>query len=196
MDIEVLEKLSSLDITTYQYFHNLIDRRTVILNADIDEGLIETVYLPLKEFENDDKDEPVTFILNTVGGAIADGLMLCNVIDNYQKKLNIIVPSYSCSMGTIILCSGNKNPNVTKYCYPFSFALFHSGQVFLYGETTTVDDVREFNKQTEKRIRDYILENTKVSAELYDKNQRTQWYLCADEMLQYGLVDKIIGRDK
>jgi len=129
-DLEFLgfaEATSSLDPIMYQYFKNLLHKRTIILNSEIDENILENVVLPLQDFEEDDSNSPITLILNTPGGSVADGLMLCNIIDNYKKPLNIIVPSYSCSMGTIILCSGNKNPNVTKKCYPFSFALFHSG---------------------------------------------------------------------
>lgn len=196
MELNVIEKLDILDATAYQYFHNLIDRRTVILNSDIDENIIETVYLPLKEFEEDDNYDPVTLIINTVGGSIADGLILCNVIDDYKKDLNIIVPSYACSMGTIILCAGNKNPHITKNCYPFSFALFHSGQTFLSGESTSVEDVMGFNKSVDQTIRSYVLEHTNIPAELYDAHERKQWYLTADDMLKYGLVHHIIGRDK
>ena len=195
-DLEFLgfaEATSSLDPIMYQYFNNLLNRRTIVLNSEIDENILETVVLPLKEFENDDITKPVTLILNTPGGSVADGLMLCNVIDNYKKPLEIIVPSYSCSMGTIILCSGNKNPNVIKKAYPFSFALFHSGQTYVGGESTSVEDVMNFNKGVDNKIRDYIIANTNITEELYDAHHRKQWYISADEMLEYGLINEIIG---
>ena len=195
-DLEFLgfaEATSSLDPIMYQYFNNLLKRRTIVLNSEIDENILETVVLPLKEFENDDITKPVTLILNTPGGSVADGLMLCNVIDNYKKPLEIIVPSYSCSMGTIILCSGNKNFNVIKKAYPFSFALFHSGQTYVGGESTSVEDVMNFNKSVDNKIRDYIVANTSITEELYDTHHRKQWYISADEMLQYGLINEIIG---
>lgn len=197
-DLEFLgfaNDVSTLDPIMYQYFLQLLQKRTVILNSEIDENILETIVLPLEDFEKDTSTEPVTLILNTPGGSVADGLMLCNIIDNYKKPLEIIVPSYSCSMGTIILCSGNKNPNVTKKCYPFSFALFHSGQTIVGGETTTVDDIVDFNRGVNARIRDYIIENTNISPELYDSHYRKQWYLTAQEMLEYHLVDEIIGCD-
>ena len=195
-DLEFLgfaEATSSLDPIMYQYFNNLLKRRTIVLNSEIDENILETVVLPLKEFENDDITKPVTLILNTPGGSVADGLMLCNVIDNYKKPLEIIVPSYSCSMGTIILCSGNKNSNVIKKAYPFSFALFHSGQTYVGGESTSVEDVMNFNKGVDNKIRDYIIANTNITEELYDAHHRKQWYISADEMLEYGLINEIIG---
>ena len=198
-DLEFLgfaTEVSTLDPIMYEYFLHLLKKRTVILNSEIDENILETVVLPLKNFEKDNNKEPIKLILNTPGGSVADGLMLCNVIDNYTKPLEIIVPSYACSMGTIILCSGNKNPNVIKKCYPFSFALFHSGQTIVGGETTTVDDIVDFNRGVNARIREYIISNTKISADLYDAHYRKQWYLTAQEMLEYQLVDEIIGKGK
>ena len=197
-DLEFLgfaETTSSLDPVMYQYFKNLLQKRTIILNSEIDENILENVVLPLKDFEEDDSNKPITLILNTPGGSVADGLMLCNIIDNYKKPLEIIVPSYACSMGTIILCAGNKNPNVTKKCYPFTFGLFHSGQTFVGGETTSVKDTIDFNENVDNRIRQYIVENTKISEDLYEKHHRKQWYITAEEMLAYGLVDEIIGKE-
>lgn len=195
-DLEFLgfaNDVSTLDPIMYQYFNQLLRKRTIVLNAEIDESILETVVLPLKDFEQDTDDTPVKLILNTPGGSIADGLMLCNIIDNYKKPLEIIVPSYSCSMGTIILCSGNKNPNVVKKAYPFSFALFHSGQTYVGGESTSVEDVMNFNKGVDNKIRDYIIANTNITEELYDAHHRKQWYISAEEMLKYGLIDEIIG---
>lgn len=197
-DIEFLgfaETVSGLDIKQYQYFNNLLNRRTIILNDGIDEDILETVVLPLKEFEEDDSFKPVTLILNTPGGSVADGLMICNIIDNYTKPLEIIVPSYACSMGTIILCAGNNNPNVTKKAYPFSFALIHSGQTYVGGESHSVEDVVDFNKATDTKIRDYIINNTNITAELYDSHYRKQWYLDSSDMLKYGLINQIVGSD-
>ena len=195
-DLEFLgfaNDVSTLDPIMYQYFNQLLKKRTIVLNAEIDESILETVVLPLKDFEQDDSFEPVTLILNTPGGSVADGLMLCNVIDNYKIPLEIIVPSYACSMGTIILCSGNKNPNVIKKAYPFSFALFHSGQTYVGGESTSVEDVMNFNKSVDNKIRDYIVANTNITEELYDAHHRKQWYISAEEMLEYGLINEIIG---
>lgn len=197
-DLEFLgfaNDVSTLDPIMYQYFNQLLKNRTIVLNAEIDESILETVALPLKDFEKQNSDMPVTLILNTPGGSVADGLMLCNIIDNYKKPLEIIVPSYACSMGTIILCSGNNNPNVIKKCYPFSFALFHSGQTYVGGESTSVDDVIDFNRGVDSRIREYIINNTNISSELYDLHHRKQWYITAKEMLQYHLVDEIIGEE-
>ena len=191
--LNTIEVYSSLDPITYQYFNGLLNHRTILLNSEIDGSFLETVIYPLLQFQEDDSNEKVRLIINTAGGSVADGLTICNIIDNYTKPLEIIVPSYACSMGTIILCAGNKNPNVVKKCYPFSFGLFHSGSTLVSGESTSVDDIIEFNKNLDNRIKDYIIENTNITEEEYMAHHRKQWYQSSSDLLRNGLVDEIIG---
>lgn len=189
------QEVSTLDRINYQYFNQLLNNRTIILNEEIGDNILECVIIPLREFEKDDCSSEVTLILNTIGGSVADGLALCTVLDTYKKPIKVIVPSYACSMGTLMLCAGNKNPNVTKIAYPFAFGLFHSGQTFVGGESTSVEDIMDFNKGVDSRIRNYVINNTKITAELYDSHNRKQWYITAQDMKNYGLVHKIVGDD-
>lgn len=194
--LAAVEQTSNLDPVSYQYFNHYLNHRSVIFNKDVDTDIVEMVILPLLEFEKDDKEESVKLILSTPGGSVSDGLILCNIIDNYKKPLEIYVYGYACSMGTIILCAGNKNPNVTKYCYPFSFGLFHAGYSAIEGEALSVEDRMEFNKKVDNSIRDYVVANTNITAEEYKNNERRQWYLSAEEMKRLGLIDIIINGDE
>ena len=188
--LALFEDQSNLDPIMYQYFNHYKNHRTIIFNRAVDENIVEMVILPLLEYERDDSNEPVKLILSTVGGSVSDGLILCNIIDNYKKPLKIYVYGYACSMGTIILC-----PNVKKYCYPFSFGLFHAGYSAIEGESLSVEDQIEFNKKTDSTIRNYVVSNTNITEEEYKHNERRQWYLNAQEMKEKGLIDIIIGED-
>lgn len=198
MDIDFLNEIieqTQISISDYQYFNQLLRHRTIVFNSDIDEKIVEAVYLPLRDFEKDSSTEPVTLILNSSGGSVSDGLILCNIIDTYKKPLEIIVPAYACSMATIILSAGKNNPNITKKCYPFSFALLHCGQTELSGETRSVEDTLQFTRSIDKNVREYIIKNTNITPELYDQHDRGQWYLTAKDLLEYGFVDEIIGSE-
>lgn len=196
---EILDLVHALgnDIVTYQYFNQLENNRTIILNKEIEEDIIESVYLPLRDFEKDDSNAPVTLILNSLGGSVADGFFLAHYIKNYSKPLNIIVLGYAASMAAIILSGGGKNPNVTRSCYPSSYALIHDGYVALSAaETRTASDIMAFNEQVDKNIRQFIIDNTNITAEQYDSQARHQWFISAAEMKELNLIDKIIGVDE
>lgn len=189
------EDQSNLDPSTYQYFHKLLDQRTIVFNKEIDESVVEHIALPLLDFENDSSNDPVTLIISTVGGSISDSFFLCNIIDNYKKPLNILVLGYAASMGTILLAAGSHNPNVTRRCYPFSYALLHAGTATFSGETLSVEDTIAFNKKVNDKVKHFIISHTNISEEEYDKHERKQWFLDADELMKYGFIDEIIGKE-
>lgn len=194
--LELLTPANQIDPVSYQYFHQLFDKRTIVFNSAITENIIETVYLPLRDFENDDSSDPVTLILNSIGGTVSDGFFLAHYIANYKKKLNIIVTGCAASMAAVILCGGGKNDNVTRYCYPSSYALIHDGYVTLQAsEAKTASDIMDFNNQVDERLKEFIVEHTNITAEQYESKTRHQWFLSAKEMKELNLVDRIIGDD-
>ena len=53
-------------------------------------------------------------------------------------------------------------------------------------------DMAETLKQDEKRIKQYILENTTIKDKLYEKKKRVEWDINAKEALKLGVCDFII----
>lgn len=191
--LAIPEKYSSVDIIEYQYFHQLLENRTIIFNSEISEDIVETLYLPLRDFENDDSDEPITIILNSVGGSVSDGFFLANYLASYKKKINIIVAGYAASMAAVILSAGGKNENITRYCYPSTYVLIHDGYVALSAsEAKTANDIMAFNNLVDENIRKFIITNTNITEELYDSKARKQWFISAEEALELNLIDKIM----
>ena len=198
MEFDLSEILGSLTlgIEECQYLDQLLNHRTIIFNEEVDTNIIEKVFIPLKNFEEDTNTAPVTLILNSPGGSVSDGFFLAHYISQYKKRLNILVCGYAASMAAVILAAGGKNENVTRMCYPSTYGLIHDGFITLSAtESKSAGDIMAFNDRVDKDIRDFIIKNTDITAELYDEHARHQWFLSAEEMKQYNLVDKIIGVD-
>lgn len=198
MDLEflTLPEQVGFDPITYQYFNQLLNNRTVVFNKEVEEDIVETVYLPLRDFEADDSTAPVTLILNSCGGSVSDGFFLAHYLSHYSKPLTILVPGYAASMAAVILAGGGKNANITRKCYPSTYALIHDGYVALTAsEARTADDIMDFNRAKDKEIRQFIIDNTNITPEQYDSKARQQWFLTAKEMKEYNLIDEIIGCD-
>lgn len=195
---ELLDNLlgNATDIATYQYLKQLQEHRTIVLNDGVCEEIVERVYLPLRDFEQDDCQTPPTLVLHSQGGSVSDGMFFADYLEHYSKPLNIIVLGYACSMATVFLAAAAKNPNITTYCYRDSYALVHDGYVALSAsEAGTAQDIMAFNHEMDERIKNIIVGNTKITEEEYDKNARHQWFLVGSDMKKYGLVDKIIGEE-
>lgn len=188
---DILSSAQSMNPVDYQYYNSLAKRR-IILNEEICENLVEKVILPLIDMDNDGSGEPIEIILNSPGGSPLDGMCLVNIIDKLKTPTTLKVLGYAYSMCAILLCSGRHNPNVKKVCYEFTTALIHDGESFVSGGAGQVKDTQRFLEKLNDRIKGYIIANTNITEELFDKMERKEWYLDASEMKELLIIDEIL----
>lgn len=179
------------DPTIYQYYKNLKNRK-IIVNEEIGDDLLETATLPFMEMNNDGTNEPIEIIISTVGGEIYSGFNLVDQIERAKSPITIHIMSMAASMGLLIAMAGKNNPNVKTICHPFSVGLLHSGSQYMEGSAHAVKDTFDFSQHYEEKIKNYILTHTKIDENLYDKIERKEYWMDADEMKRLGIVDEII----
>lgn len=179
------------DPIIYQYYKNL-EKRKIIINEQISDNLLETATLPFIEMDNDGTDNPIEIIISTVGGEIYSGFNFVDQIEKAKSPVIIHIMSLVASMGFLIAMAGKNNPNVKTICHPFSVGLLHSGSQFMSGSAHAVKDTFDFSQHYEEKIKDYILSHSNIDADLYEKVERKEYWMDADEMKRLGIVDEII----
>lgn len=179
------------DPVTYQYYKNLKNRK-IIINEEIGDNLLETATLPFIEMDNDGTGKPIEIVISTVGGEIYSGFNLVDQIEKAKSPVTIHIMSMAASMGFLIAMAGKNNPNVKTVCHPFSVGLLHSGSQYMEGSAHAVKDTFDFSQHYEEKIKNYILTHTKIDENLYEKIERKEYWMDADEMKRLGIVDEII----
>ena len=179
------------DPVTYQYYKNLKNRK-IIINEEIGDNLLETATLPFIEMDNDGTGKPIEIIISTIGGEIYSGFNLVDQIEKAKSPVTIHIMSMAASMGFLIAMAGKNNPNVKTVCHPFSVGLLHSGSQYMEGSAHAVKDTFDFSQHYEEKIKNYILTHTKIDENLYEKIERKEYWMDADEMKRLGIVDEII----
>ena len=179
------------DIVLYQYYKNLLNRK-IIINEQIGDALMETAILPFIEMDNDGTGKPIEIIISTIGGEIYSGFNLVDQIEKAKSPVTIHIMSMAASMGFLIAMAGKNNPNVKTVCHPFSVGLLHSGSQYMEGSAHAVKDTFDFSQHYEEKIKNYILTHTKIDENLYEKVERKEYWMDADEMKRLGIVDEII----
>lgn len=189
--IEELFASDNANELLYWYYKGLEDR-VIIINEDIDSNIVEHAILPLLAMEHENPSRPIRIYINTKGGSVYDGLVLCNVIDNLKCPTEIISLGCAFSMGLLILMAGKNNPNVTRKAYKFSFGLLHEGSVEVGGSVNAVRQVQKFQQKLNEDMKQYIIDHTNLTEEEYEKIRYDEHYMTAQEMLEMGVIDEII----
>jgi ATP-dependent Clp protease protease subunit len=177
------------------YFKDLKNRR-LTLNDDIDQSTVHEIVRHILQYNRDDMNlrvedrKPIILYVCSNGGEMDSGFELIDVIKNSLTPVYTVNLGYQYSMGFLIGLAGHKRFATKNAKY-----LIHDGSSFIYGSSTKVEDQVEFNKSVNYRVKEYILANSTMKEEDYDKNLRREWYMFAQEAKSMGLTDYIIGED-
>ena len=82
-----------------------------------------------------------------------------------------------------------------RYAMPNAKFLIHDGSNFILNSGAKAQDQMKFNKEVDKRVRNFIVSHTCIKPKEYTKNQRVEWYMFADQAKKKGCIDKLIGLD-
>lgn len=167
------------------WLHDEIDIETV-------SGAIHNIY----QYNREDADlpvegrKPILLYIASNGGSVDAGFALIDAIQTSKTPVYTINTGYWYSMGFLIGLSGKK-----RFAMPNATFLMHDGSNFIWTSGSKAQDQADFNRRVEARVKQYILDHSTLTSKEYDKKQRVEWYLFADEAKEKGFIDQIIGVD-
>ena len=194
--LEAIMDTGSDDLYSDQIKEHL-EQRKIILNAIIDDDTMESVVLHILRWNMEDKDisvekrKPIWLYINSPGGDVVYGLNVIDAIKASETPIYTVCFSECASMAFHIFIAGHK-----RYCFKNSILLIHDGEVSISNSSSKAKDTMKFIDSLDERIKQHLLENTKITAEFYESIYDTEYYLFAnDKGKELGCTDYIIGED-
>ena len=190
-DAKDLMDMTLPDPKLLEYYRSLRNRE-IIWNDDIDDYMMDVPQYIIKWNREDvgipiEERKPIKFWINSDGGNLNITLFTANVIALSQTPVTTIGMGRAYSSGGLLLMSGHK-----RLIFESTSVLIHDGSSGAIGDTGKVIDNLEFTKQSESRVRDFILSHTTIPGDLLDKNYRRDWFLFSDEIIKCGIADSIV----
>ncbi len=91
------------------FFQNLLNKRIVLLDDDINDKLIDRIKVQMIFLSNEDKDLPIYLYIDSKGGMLRDSLFLYDFIKALPTKVIAIVNGKACSSAFLaMLACGQK----------------------------------------------------------------------------------------
>ena len=197
-DFEIdLSEVMGGNVLVEEILHmNDLKARKLFLNEEINMATIEPVCKHILRYNADDKGkaievrQPIILYLSSNGGEIYSGYQLIDVIMASKTPVYTVNLGFQLSMGFLIGLAGHK-----RFATPNAKYLIHDGSSVCWNSTSKVRDEMEFHNRNEERMRQFVLDRTKITPEMYDAKLRMEWYMFADEAKEMGVTDCIIGVD-
>ena len=168
----------------------MLKTRTVLISGEINKELAERVVRQLLILEQE-SDEPIRVFIDSPGGDADAGYAIFDTIRFVEPEVSTVGIGLVASAGALILLAGEKE---RRLAFPNSHYLIHQPASGIRGVATEIEiHAREIDKMR-KRINVLIAEETGKPFEQVERDTDRDYWMNADEAVDYGLVSKIVAR--
>jgi ATP-dependent Clp protease protease subunit len=176
---------------SYDIFSRLLNDRIVFLGDAISDEGANLVIAQLLFLANDDDKADISLYINSPGGSVTAGMGIIDTMRFIPNDVATYIIGQAASMGSLIACSGTKGK---RFTLPYARNLMHQPLLsgIMEGQATDLEiEAREM-----LRLRDILYEiyagtTGQTKERISEDCERNNW-LGAKEMLEYGLVDKVL----
>lgn len=173
---------------------NLVDfdDSVIYLNDEITEMSLVDFMIKVRSIisnrDDNQKDNPINLIINSPGGDIYDMLGMIDYIESLSVKINTICRGKAFSAAAIILAHGTGRRMMSKR----SSVMFHQSSSFISGKMSDISAYVDNIRTLETTIYNLLESKTKKDAAWWRDMMKTDFFLTADQLVEYGVVDQII----
>ena len=188
-EVENLQ-LPSPELITY--YRNL-ENRVLWLDSDVNDYWLE-FSRKIIEWNRDDKDipieqrKPIRLMFFSYGGSLDINNALVDTIKLSKTPVYGINVGQACSAGCFIYLACHK-----RFAFPNAVFLVHQGSTegISGNYNEVVSYIMEYQRKVEELVV-YLKKNTKIPDNILEERIDTEWFISAQEAVQYGMCDKII----
>ena len=183
----VIEK-SSMGERAYDIYSRLLKNRIILLSGEINDDTANVVIAQLLYLDSIYIDD-ISLYINSPGGSITSGMAIYDTMNFIKSDVSTICVGMAASMAAFLLSCGKKGK---RYCLPNSEVMIHQPLGGVNGQATEIDIVAKRIINLRKKINSILAKNTKRNLKQIEKDTDRDYYMDANNALDYGIIDKIL----
>ncbi|TVQ53759.1 MAG: ATP-dependent Clp protease proteolytic subunit [Phycisphaerales bacterium] len=177
----------------YDIFSRLLTDRIVFVSGPVMDEMANLVVAQLLFLANEDAKSDISLYINSPGGSITAGLGIVDTMNFIPCDVSTYIIGQAASMGSVIACSGAKGK---RYTLPNAENLMHQPLLsgVMEGQATDLEiEAKHILRMRDSIYKIYAEASGQKVERIADDCERNKW-LTSEEMLEYGLVDKVLER--
>ena len=178
-----------LNVTQMDVFSRLMMDRVIFLGTEVNDYTANVIQAQLLYLDSTDSERDINLYLNTPGGSVYAGLGIYDTMQFVKARVATICTGLAASMGAVLLVAGEKG---MRAALPHSRVMIHQPLGGVKGQATEIDIVAKRIIALRKKLNTILAKNTKRTLKQIERDTDRDYYMNADEALDYGIIDKIL----
>ena len=174
----------------YDIYSLLLKERIIFVGSPIDDQVANLVVAQLLYLSREDADRDISMYINSPGGQIYAGLAIYDTMKMIPNKISTVAVGVTASFGTVLLAAGSKGD---RYALPHSTIHMHQPLGGTQGQASDIEIQAKEILRLKSSLNKILSEITGKELEEIEKDTERDFYLTAEQAIEYGLVDKILN---
>ncbi len=168
----------------------LLENRRIYLWGQVDDSTAKHVIDRLEYLDLVGNDEIQLFI-NSPGGYVTDGFAMYDTIMSLNSPVSTICTGLAASMGSILLSAGKKG---RRFIQPHAKVMIHQPSGGARGQASNIEIAANEILKTKHLSAEILAENCGQSVDKILKDFNRDYWMNAEESMDYGIVDGIFKK--
>ncbi|HET6971220.1 MAG TPA: ATP-dependent Clp protease proteolytic subunit [Phenylobacterium sp.] len=181
-------RLPDMPMTAGPVQNALFKSRTVLIFGEIDMRLAERVTAQLLALASNG-DGDIKVFVNSPGGHVESGDTVHDMIRFCGAPVKVIGTGWVASSGAHIFLGAQKE---NRLCLPNTRFLLHQPTGGVRGQASDIEIEAEEIIKMRERVNRIIARETGQTYEKIDKDTQRNFWMSAEQAVEYGLVGKVI----
>lgn len=174
---------------SYDIYSRLLKDRIIMLNGEITDSLANSIVAQLLFLAAEDPEKDIYLYINSPGGSITAGMAIYDTMNLISPNVNTICVGMAASMAAFLLSSGTKGK---RYALPNSEIMIHQPMGGAHGQATEIQIAAKHILRVKERMNKIFAKNTNKTIEQINQDTERDFYMFAEEALEYGIIDEIM----
>ena len=176
---------------SWDVYSRLLKDRIVFIGTPITDGVANAVIAQLLFLQMEDAKKDVHIYINSPGGVITAGMAIYDTMQSIRADVSTICIGEAASMGSFLLSSGTKGKRLSL---PSSRIMIHQPLGGAKGQATDIEIEAKEILRMKNMLNGILAQNCSQPLDKIKKDTERDYYMSAQEAVEYGLIDKVISR--
>lgn len=173
----------------WDIYSRLLRDRIIFIGTPINDFVANAVIAQMLFLQMEDPKKDISLYINSPGGSVTDGMAIYDTMNFLQCDVVTYCVGQAASMATLLLAAGTKGK---RYALPNSRVMMHQPTGGATGQTSDISIAAKEILRWRQRMNELIASHTNKTAEEVAADSDRDFYLTAQDALEYGIVDKVI----
>jgi ATP-dependent Clp protease protease subunit len=188
----IVEK-TGIGETRYDIWSKLLQERIIFLGGEVRDIDADHIVAQLLYLDSQDPEKDISFYINSPGGSVTAGLAIYDTMRYINADVQTICMGQAASMGAILLAGGTQGK---RMALPSSRILIHQPWGGVQGQAVDIGIQAREIVRLKKLLINYLSEDTGKDKSIIAADLERDFFMSADEAVEYGIVDKILVREE